>query len=792
MNIAAVTPILGEFGYIVFDIQPRVRAWLRAQHAARKIVFAPRELSPFFEEATEIIEPPAELLPTAPATMRSVCYECWDPAHPERQKIEKLVQWARSMVNADAWLEIPYFDGGQWMAPATFTQLKGRRSVSVPQNPYIVMAARARAFDPWRNWPTEYWDELARRIQSQWQLEIRGIGRPPSTYFPDGVIPQEIDEVDRLDHSLGLLNHAVCSISSNSGPTHLSLMAGCPTFAWVEPNLKRFMEHHTNPLRTPCHFFAAGWRPDVDSVWQELCEWRKALETDGLWNAANKPQPRLSMCMIARDSSATIRAALDSVKPWVDEMIVVDTGSGDNTPSIAEECGAIVHRAPWEDSFSVARNHSIQRANGEWIFWMDSDDTLMESDGRSLRELVLRDHSPSTMGYVLQVHCPAAPSAAMYSTMTVVDHIKLFRNLPAIRFTGRIHEQVLSAIRELGCAVEWTNIAVLHSGSDQTPEGRARKRARDLRLLQLELKESPDSTFALFNLGMTLLDAGQPDQALNALSRSLQLAEKNESHVRKIYALLVQSYSELHRLDTAYWTCIQGVNAFPGDPELLFRKGSIEQARGHLHEAERSFLAALQTNPGQHFSSIDSGIMGAKAWHNLAILYGQQNRHNLAAAAWKKVVEADPDNRMAWRGLLDAFCASRDIPSINDAIAFCQEKKIGTDISALAQAKLLIARSDIYAAVSVLESALTTSNSIDLLDELCQLAFRSDLVDIAERRLIELTRRCPDDASALRNLGIIYLRRKLKSKATECAKRALNLRPDYPAAQELLKLSTAL
>ena len=498
------------------------------------------------------------------------------------------------------------------------------------------------------------------------------------------------------------------------------------------------------------------------------------------------------MCMIARDSSRTIHAALSSVRPWVDEMIVLDTGSTDNTVSIAESCGAAVHHIAWDDSFSAARNQSINHASGEWVFWMDSDDTISASQGEKLKELASRRHSPSTMGFVLQVHCPADPQRMIYSSATVVDHVKMFRNLPAIRFSGRIHEQVLGSIRRLGGIVEWTDIAILHSGSDQTPEGRVRKQSRDLRLLELEAGDNPDNTFTLFNLGMTLLDCGEAEQALCALARSLQLSEQAESHVRKIYALLVQSYMELRRINTAYWTCLQGLSVFADDPELIFRKGVIEQSLGRLHEAEVSFLAALQVSPTRHFSSIDTGIIGAKAWHNLAILYASQNRHELAAAAWKKTIESEPANRGAWRGLLNSLAALRDIQAMNNVINDCSGNQSASDIVALAQAKVWICRNDPYAAASILEEAYIVSGSLDLLQELCEIAFQANLTEVAERQLKTLTERCPNEASAFRNLGIIYLRAQRKADAIECATRAINLRPDYTAAHDLLRLANEL
>ena len=259
----------------------------------------------------------------------------------------------------------------------------------------------------------------------------------------------------------------------------------------------------------------------------------------------------VSLCMIVRDSSRTLRPCLTSVRPWVAEIVVVDTGSADQTPQIAREAGATVHHFPWCDDFAAARNESLKSARGRWLFWMDADDTIDPENGRKLRELVSGAHPKETLGFVLQVHCPASREQGPYSTATVVDHVKVFRNHPEIRFSGRIHEQVLPAIRRLGGEVGWTDIFVTHSGSDHTPAGRSRKQKRDLRILELELREDPDHTFTLFNIGMTLLDMGRAEEALNSLCRSLQLAEPGESHIRKIYALLAQAYAELGRRQTA-------------------------------------------------------------------------------------------------------------------------------------------------------------------------------------------------------------------------------------------------
>ena len=80
------------------------------------------------------------------------------------------------------------------------------------------------------------------------------------------------------------------------------------------------------------------------------------------------------------------RSCLESIRPWVDEMIVVDTGSVDETPRIVESFGGKLFHFPWCDDFSAARNESLRHATGDWLFWMDSDDTIPPECGRGLRE----------------------------------------------------------------------------------------------------------------------------------------------------------------------------------------------------------------------------------------------------------------------------------------------------------------------------------------------------------------------------------------------------------------------
>jgi GT2 family glycosyltransferase/tetratricopeptide (TPR) repeat protein/2-polyprenyl-3-methyl-5-hydroxy-6-metoxy-1,4-benzoquinol methylase len=365
-------------------------------------------------------------------------------------------------------------------------------------------------------------------------------------------------------------------------------------------------------------------------------------------------QPLASLCMIVRNNEGTIRPCLESIRPWVDEMILVDTGSTDRTPEICRELGAKVFHFPWCDSFSAARNESLRHASGKWQFWMDSDDTIPEACGRGLRELLLRGHPANVMGFVMKVHCPAPGPDGQVET-TEVDHVKVFLNRPDLRFEFRIHEQIIPAIRRAGGEVVMTDLYVVHSGADHTPEGRQRKLKRDLNLLELDLAENPEHPFVLFNLGMTYADVARHEQAVDALTRSIRASHPGDSQVRKAYAILVSSLHQLGRVTQAEQAASEGLSYYPRDPELWFRRGMVLHELGRLEESVEAYRRALANDDDPHFSSIHRGIVGYTARHNLAVALSEMGRFEEAQAEWQAALLDRPDFVPALAGLGEAL-----------------------------------------------------------------------------------------------------------------------------------------
>jgi tetratricopeptide (TPR) repeat protein len=315
--------------------------------------------------------------------------------------------------------------------------------------------------------------------------------------------------------------------------------------------------------------------------------------------------------MIARNEEASIGEALGGACDFFTQIVVVDTGSTDHTAEIARKAGAEVYPFEWVDDFSAARNESIRHARGKWIFWMDADDTLSLASAEALIQDALS--APQDVGALI---VPSQSIGANGVASTRVDHAKLFRNLPGIRFEGRIHEQVLPSIEVLGLRWMRSGAVVLHAGYDLGEVGLDQKRARDWRIMQLELQERPNHPFVLFNAAMIARFSNRYEEALEFTERAIAESEaRGLPPLRKADVLRVEALRELKREDEALAAAFEGLNRVGGDGELHFHAGTLLTIKGRFREALAHFEVAAQA-PIRDLSSVDASMLAHKLWHN--------------------------------------------------------------------------------------------------------------------------------------------------------------------------------
>src|SRR5262245_60079470 len=99
-------------------------------------------------------------------------------------------------------------------------------------------------------------------------------------------------------------------------------------------------------------------------------------------------RPKVSLCVIAKNEENNLSTCLKCAGDLVGEIVVVDTGSTDRTREVAAAQGARVFDFPWVDDFAAARNETLRHASGEWIFWLDADDRLDETNHQCLQVLL--------------------------------------------------------------------------------------------------------------------------------------------------------------------------------------------------------------------------------------------------------------------------------------------------------------------------------------------------------------------------------------------------------------------
>jgi GT2 family glycosyltransferase len=467
-------------------------------------------------------------------------------------------------------------------------------------------------------------------------------------------------------------------------------------------------------------------------------------------------RPRVSLCVIVKNEEGNLPDCLGSAADLVDEVVVVDTGSTDDTKQVAARFGAKVVDFPWVDSFAAARNESLKHATGSWIFWLDADDRVDEDNRAKLRSLFTNLNGDNV---AFAMKCLCLPDPITGST-TVVDHVRLFPNRPDVRWKYRVHEQILPALRSIGGQIRWANVVINHAGY-QDPALRRRKLDRDLRLLELENAEHPDDPFTLFNLGSVFQELGQPARALPMLQRSLERSQPRDSIVRKLFALIVQCHRRLGQPDQAVAACRTGRGHYPEDAELLFLEALVQREQGNKEGAEASLLKLIEEREGAHFASVDAGLRGYKARHNLAVIYQEEGRLPEAEAQWTSVVRDQPSFLPAVLGMGELFLAQQRWADFEGVVKHLQEVPQGSVEAAVMQARGHLVRREFVLARLLLRETIAQFPQalwprVILSHVLLQEGRDWEAAEQALRDVLELA---PNHTEARRNLDILLQQR---------------------------------
>ncbi len=309
-------------------------------------------------------------------------------------------------------------------------------------------------------------------------------------------------------------------------------------------------------------------------------------------HAALFSRPRLSVAMIVRDEQDVLAQSIESVRGLADEVVVLDTGSIDRTPILAAELGATVHRQPWENDFSAARNLCLRQVSGNWVLWLDAGEQIAPVDAARLRAFL--DHeAKATLAYEAMIEVPPRDDGAS------AEQVGQYRLLPThvgLRFVGRVRETADSSITAAGLGRAEAPCRILRDPRQHDPERFLAKARRDLALATAEAEATRNwPPRLLLAAGQAHSVLGQQDQAREMLRRAIQIAPKGSPERLEAYYGLLTTFDDDPQMHASQLTaCLDSLQEFPFDLQLLLALGNYMLVRGRLDLAIRAFDAAVR------------------------------------------------------------------------------------------------------------------------------------------------------------------------------------------------------
>jgi tetratricopeptide (TPR) repeat protein len=324
----------------------------------------------------------------------------------------------------------------------------------------------------------------------------------------------------------------------------------------------------------------------------------------------------LSLAMIVKDEEEHLGRCLQAVAPWVDQLVVVDTGSTDRTVEIAREHGAEVLHHAWTGDFAEARNISFEAATCDWVMYLDADEVLVEGEGPRLRELLGRVWREAF--FLVETNYTGSLEEG-----TAVTHnaLRIFRNRPEYRFEGRLHEQIAHHLPGyLPERVELSPVRIDHYGYLGVVRDTKDKSRRNIELLERQEAEQGPSAFLHYNLGSEYAAAGDSSAALERFRNAWSLLEGRTDlgrvgfapslAGRLVKALRVCGHHEeaLRQGDTVLAT-------FPGFTDIVLEQALAARGLGDEQRAVTLLERCLELGdaPSAYSPTVGSGTYLARA-----------------------------------------------------------------------------------------------------------------------------------------------------------------------------------
>lgn len=344
--------------------------------------------------------------------------------------------------------------------------------------------------------------------------------------------------------------------------------------------------------------------------------------------------------MVVRDEARALGQCLNSVRDWVNEMIVIDTGSTDETVAIARTHGATVSHFPWCDDFSAARNAALDLATCEWVLVLDGDETCFVDNPADFARALQQTKYDGFSLPISSLNDDGSHSQAMV--------FRLFRRmLPGMRYRGEIHEQLVAVAEGQVRTTSLSCIRLGHDGYTTTVFSSKNKGSRNILLSRKVAQSRPNDPFSWFVLAMALAQSDQ-DSMLEAAQTAFALLESStgkghgEQYVVNLYLAVIAMHQSRSQTDQAMALADRALQIFPDSPDLHYRRGENRMATKDFAGAAEDFTAALSSAASNFMLIVNPASVGYGSRTGLAQALRHMSRSDEAIDLLRTVITESP------------------------------------------------------------------------------------------------------------------------------------------------------
>ncbi len=400
-------------------------------------------------------------------------------------------------------------------------------------------------------------------------------------------------------------------------------------------------------------------------------------------NNLRKMRNDLALCMMVKNEEKCILRAIDSVKPIVDEIVVVDTGSNDRTIELAKSAGAQIIEYTWDNDYPKIRNLALKTASSRWILVLDADEMIESNELALIQELIqtedvhgymmIQKSYTNTRKYRGWVPCKSDdPEYGRYAGYISNPICRLFQNRPDIYFTNILHELVEPTILKFRGKIENSYVSILHYGHDYfgfkpdkwdnyiasgvkniEADPLSARPHRDIGIAMIQagryedavkeflkgMQKNPDTENLRYNLAVAYNQCGKRELALEHFDKVLK-SDPCYIDARNNLACLLM---EMKRYEEAFSVLIEIINKYPDMLFARFNFGVVLGELGRFSDALHQLLEVERLDPG--FPELANLICDIYLASGLDAM--QNRRESEAIVSFENILKRIPSHRKA-------------------------------------------------------------------------------------------------------------------------------------------------